>query len=68
MVAMEGAGVEVGARWYHQDHQASHQVQAASSRLNPHQEELQVPSPYFPGAYHGYPAAMNHGMLHFQSI
>ena len=62
MVAMEGSGVE-GARWY--DQQASHQVHVAS-RLNPHQEELQVPSPYFPGAYHGYSSAMNHGMHHCQ--
>ena len=64
MVAMEGSGVE-GARWYEQ--QASHQVHA-TSRLNPHQEELQVPSPYFPGAYHGYSSAMNQGMHHSRSI
>ena len=80
MVAMEGSGVE-GGRWYEQ--QASHQVHLerdqvhldrnqvhqATSRLNPHlQEELQVPSPYFPGAYHGYSSAMNHGMHNSHSI
>ena len=63
MVAMEGSGVE-GARWY--DQQASHHQVHVASRLNPHQEELQVPSPYFPGAYHGYSSAMNHGMHHCQ--
>ena len=63
MVAMEGSGVE-GARWY--DQQASHHQVHVPSRLNPHQEELQVPSPYFPGAYHGYSSAMNHGMHHWQ--
>ena len=61
MVAMEGAGGVEGARWY--DQQASHNLHTAS-RLNPHQEDVQVPSPYFPGAYHGYSSAMNHGM-HF---
>ena len=61
MVAMEGAGGVEGARWY--DQQASHNLHPAS-RLNPHQEEVQVPSPYFPGAYHGYSSAMNHG-THF---
>ena len=61
MVAMEGAGGVEGARWY--DQQASHNLHPGS-RLNPHQEEVQVPSPYFPGAYHGYSSAMNHGM-HF---
>jgi len=60
MVAMEGAGGVEGARWY--DQQASHNLHPAS-RLNPHQEEVQVPSPYFPGAYHGYSSAMNHGRL-----